>query len=81
MKINAVTIIIISHHQLMCNVINKSVFFFINLSILGHELKKNINQQLFKLSGVDHCVTSAYHPHETGLVEKTKVQQLMSSKA
>ena len=40
------------------------------ISDQGREFCNALNTKLFKLTGVDHRVTSAYHPQANGMVEK-----------
>ena len=40
------------------------------ISDQGREFCNKLNEQFFKLSGMDHHITSAYHPQANGLVEQ-----------
>ena len=36
----------------------------------GREFVNNVNRQLFRLTGTQHNISSAYHPQTNGLIEK-----------
>jgi transposase InsO family protein len=40
------------------------------ISDQGREFVNNLNKELFRLTGTDHRVSSAYHPQTNGLVER-----------
>ena len=40
------------------------------ISDQGREFVNEVQEELFRLTGTEHCVTSAYHPQSNGLTER-----------
>ena len=41
------------------------------ISDQGREFVNEVQEELFRLTGTEHCVTSAYHPQSNGLTERS----------
>ena len=40
------------------------------ISDQGREFVNEVQEDLFRLAGTEHCITSAYHPQSNGLTER-----------